>query len=410
MQQPKAHEGLSLIYDSIWHFNIAYAIWDGLYPAFVALREWGRQGEKFRSVVGVPANCSSGGYSHVADDHCMAEDVFETFGGNGMLKYPELQGWHSFSDSIAGSGRKGYRSINQDYDLPGGRDLDAARLFRDRMYSSHGLPIPKARKSSAADREFPLRGIIIRNGRFKTSEVELLQKVAKELSTDDFQLDYIDYRKGDLAGNFTKQLEMIGSLTFHISGPGTSQSYGPLLPDGSVHINLGDRRPAEDDPYKSGMNNQTLTALTRGSFYMEEQWSEGIPYIKALFYDPFKKLPGEFTQSGLTALILEARTLVQSDFALPVARGDNLSPLSRVFTDYCRAIGSECNIVLSEMNGDDGSKHTHGQNLCITYSWSEWVVFEAGPYADSLKNNETESCPLPQRELLRQVRHKQYGW
>merc|ERR1719478_1377435 len=44
------HHGLSLVYGILWPENVGHALWDGLYPAFVALRQWGRESETFNSV------------------------------------------------------------------------------------------------------------------------------------------------------------------------------------------------------------------------------------------------------------------------------------------------------------------------------------------------------------------------
>merc|ERR1719424_2719413 len=94
-QQPQMHEGLSLVYNTLWHHNIAHALWDGLYPAFLALCEWGKHDQKFRSVVkmisGLPCN-------HNKNGKCMSEGVFEKFGGGEFVQYTQLRGWHNFAD------------------------------------------------------------------------------------------------------------------------------------------------------------------------------------------------------------------------------------------------------------------------------------------------------------------------
>jgi len=413
--RPRVHEGLSLIYDTMWHFNIGYSLWEGLYPAFLSLVEWGRQGEKFRSVVGFMEGCSESAlYSNRGDGKCMSEGAFKKFGGGEYLPYYQLNGtgWHCFSDSVAGSGRKGYRSINREYDLPGGRGLDGARLFRDRMYTSHGLPAPKARASSSMDRSLPLRGIIVANGRFTDAEVEMLKHVANKLSSNELQLQYVDYRAGALAGNFTKHLELIETVTFHISGPGTAQSYVPLLPDGSVHMNLGDRRSSVlAEPCVHANEHPSPDHFIS---FIEENWAEGVPYVRALYYDPLRQKPADLQQPEVTSLIRHAVSLVQSGFALPVAPGANLSPVARVFTEYCSALGTGCDNTLSQLNGDHLSgleSDVLDVQWCFQASLAEHLVFENGGWSEAGKTTDgvTEHCLLD-RALLRQIRARHFGW
>ena len=67
----------------------------------------------------------------------MSEGVFQKFGRGEWVRKRQLDGdwhWHCFTDAVAGSGRNGGRVINRDYAMHGGRDLNAAWYFRERMY------------------------------------------------------------------------------------------------------------------------------------------------------------------------------------------------------------------------------------------------------------------------------------
>jgi len=404
--QPVVKEGLSLVYDTLFHFNIEHALWDGLYPAFLALCEFGRHDELFRSVV----NLRGGGEDKAREkgEH-FSEGVLRKFGGGEFMSYDQLKGsgWHVFADSIAGSGHKGQRSINRDYALPGGRTLDGARRFRDRMYTSHGLQVPPARGLSAS----PLRGIIIDNKRFNSREVALLKTIAKTSSSaGEVQLEYIDYGSAPFAGNFTRQLQLIGSVGLHISGPGTSQGNGPFLPDGSVHVNLGDR-------HGGTVGARLQTDDHRRVSFMEEVWSEGVPYIRALYYDPLRHHPRNYTEPVVRSLLQNAIVLARSNFTVPVEAGANLSPIGLVFKEYCASSATLCNNLLSWMNDYKRSGMSDFAGVpdapwCSSDgAWAESMVFEMDGWSEAgvKVGNDTVHCLLD-RKLLRQVRARHLGW
>lgn len=406
VHQPVVKAGLSLLYDTMFHFNIAHALWDGLYPAFLALCEFGRHDDSFRSVV----NLRGGGeYQGRQKGEHFSEGVLKKFGGGELMSYEQLKGsgWHVFADIIAGSGHKGQRSINRQYALPGGRSLDGARRFRDRMYTSHGLPVPSARASSA----FPLRGIIIDNKRFNSQEVALLKNIAKtSSSTSKAQLEYINYGSAPFAGNFTRQLQLIGSVGLHISGPGTAQGYGPFLPDGSVHVNLGDRRGQT-------VGKGTQPDDHRRVSFMEEVWSEGVPYIRALYYDPLLQHPRNYTEPEVRSLLQHAIDLARSNFTVPVKAGANLSPIGHVFKEYCASSAALCNSLLSWMNSykisgmSDFAGVPDAPWCSSDGAWAEAVVFEMGGWSEAgvKVGNSTVHCLLD-RKVMRQVRARHLGW
>mmetsp|Transcript_93430 Transcript_93430/g.146986 ORF Transcript_93430/g.146986 Transcript_93430/m.146986 type:complete len:615 (-) Transcript_93430:231-2075(-) len=406
---PLQHQGLSLIFDSVWHQNIGHAIWDGLYPAFSALCEWGREAESFRSVVGFKEKC----HQPFADDgKCMSEGVFRRFGGDELLPYMDLknEGWQRFDDSIAGSGRKGQRSIGKDYSLPGSRENDRVRKFRDRMYTSHGLELPRGNGLLKADLKplpSPMQGIIIHNKRFAFPELELLHDIANSSSdTSQVHFRYVDFGAQPYRGSFRRQLELIGKTALHISGPGTAQAYAPFLPDRSIHINLGDRRrlPGEEESLFKG----------RSVSFMEEVWSEGIPYLRALHYDPYLQAPIGLDKSHLLELIEQGTNLIRLSFPLPVPAGENLSPIARVFVEYCKAIGSECEVLIGLLNGDKraGFK-TRAPDVgwCVENAWAESIVFEMGGWSEQGLQDDGQhvQCKTDHR-VLHQIRTRLLGW
>merc|ERR1719221_52888 len=86
--------------------------------------------------------------------------------------------------------------------------------------------------------------------------------------------------------------------------------YQHFLPDGAVHINLGE-------------NPQVPRR------FMEEYMAEGAPYIRALYYWPGKK-SGGYDEDRIMDLILEAKKLILGNFMIPVPVNTNLSPVLRL--------------------------------------------------------------------------------
>merc|ERR1719482_1940636 len=365
------HHGLSLVYGTLFAPNIGHALWDGLYPAFVTLREWDRQNETFNSVVTMAFSgdyCQNPGKNST---RCMFEDIFRTFGGGEWVPTSVFDmgkqwrrlapvGWHRFEDAIAGTRGKGARDLNADNTLFGSQtSLNTTWWFRKRMYESHGLPTPPARTASNLGREAgaPLRGVVIENKRFtKTDRAAVDAAMAEVNRSGTFEVQYLDWKNvasTDSASPFKKQLEAIGSMDVHVSSPGTALAYAPFLADGSVHINLG----------------------SVGGDFGDEYWGEGSPHLRALYYEQRPDPPGtnlnhpgqspELEQGKLTELLERAAKAIHGGFAVPVAPGSNLARNGQLLKAYCHLNAESCQLVLNAMNG--GSEPD---------GWAEELVME----------------------------------
>jgi len=381
--------GLTLMYATIWHMNIGHFLWDGLYPAYVALAQWNRTDKDFHSLASFEQNCLQAG---TEDGKCLSEGIMRRFGGGEFIERNSMKGTYRLEEAIVGSGRKGARTVNCDLALWGGRDLDAIRSFRDRIYSKHGLQ-PPPRKSSAMDgREpgDPLRAVIIDNKRYDADEKDALMALRAEDAP--VAVDYIDY--ADISGNFTKQLEMLQGVDIHVSGPGTGSSYAPFLTDGSVHIALGMKgtwnfpidfqRPYPDDDVS----------------FMEEYWYEGNTHLKALTYDVKTRRKG-LKRDKVSKLIVKASELIRGDYKMPVAEGENLSPVGKTFREYCHSSGDLGKQALDLLNGD-----AHEPDGCQV-GWPEAVVWEVD-CADESTTKYTNKFPIDYK-LLRDIRRKYIG-
>lgn len=403
--KPKKHEGLSLIYSAIWHQNVGHALWDGLYPAYTALVQLGMPFEKYRSVIDIPPDCND---PRQADGKCMSEGIFRTFGGGEwmpMYQNDMQQGWHQFTHAVGGSGRKGARIFNRDLELNGGRELNAAWLFRQRMYKSHGVEPPATRTLSSANRTGPLQGIIVSNKRYTPQSISMMQILAtdtKEVNGGAIVLRYIDYTTFK---DFAEQLRMLRDVAVHVSGVGTGQCYAPFLPDGSVHVNLGNNGwPGNNDP--------RMPWNKFGASFMEEYWAEGIPYIRALYY-PVRSMHLGISQDETLKLLQQAFQLISSPFSMPVEPGLNLSPIGKTFKEYCYRDDNACDWMLGIMNGVFQNGTAPGKELgdwgpCFMYAWPEMAIMEIGaynPHGD--EDKPSQLCNLRNLNLLRQLRIEQ---
>jgi hypothetical protein len=165
---PKVIPSVTLHFGQYWHYNIGHALFDGLYPAYLALIRFPpRHLYPFRILAGL-GNCND----------CWSEDVYSRFGGLGIIKLSVLNkmsrgNWFMFDELIMGSGTMCQRCTQPNLQLAGGIELDGSRLFRDRMYRQHGLiPSVIRHKSSSEGRTSHdiLLAYIIDNKRFTDND------------------------------------------------------------------------------------------------------------------------------------------------------------------------------------------------------------------------------------------------
>jgi len=419
--KPKQHHGLSLIYAAMWHQNMGHALWDGLYPAYTSLVQWGRQDEKFRSVVDHNSECYQ---ANTEDGRCMSEGVFKKFGMGDWISMQDLHEsdrWHCFTDAVVGSGNRGARVINRDYSLPNGREMNAVRFFRDRMYKAHGLEPPAARAYSAQHRYGPrsMRGIIVHNSKYSKTEKVMMThlatavgSMATQFTEDDGVVGSTNFQYVDLSdlASFKQQLELIQHTDVHMSAVGAAASLAPFLGDGSVHVNLGNNEwPGNQQVYEYdafGNGQPKPYSEGHGVSYMEEYWAEGVPYIRALYYNSTTQHTG-LKRRELQTLAQKAYRLIRSNFSIPVEPGANLSPVGKTFKEYCQSDQEACDYMLAVMNGEaefNNKDEAEKMKDCETYAWAEMAVFEVGAYSDHGHNG--QYCNLHHIEKLRAIRKK----
>lgn len=223
---PMVLPGLTVHFNQRWHKNIGHALFDGLYPAYVALIRFApKHLDPFRIFVGLDrSDC----------DSCFSEDVYSRFGGIGLIKSNIISSvlsdrWYVFEELLMGSGMMCQRCIQSNYQLAGGVELDASRLFRDRMYKQHGIIPPDVRRMHSAERRnprTPIKAYIIHNKRFAPDEiVELMCAVdilnnytnaninksiddIKKLPYSLVHVTYLDYRNITAKNNRSSKIQI----------------------------------------------------------------------------------------------------------------------------------------------------------------------------------------------------------
>lgn len=424
---PTVIPGLTLYFVQDWHFNIGHALFDGLYPAYVALiRFTSRHLRPFRLLLGIE-ECKN----------CWSEDVYSRFAGLGIIKHNILNKmstgrWFVFDEVVMGSGMMCQRCIQPTLQLPGGIELNGCRFFRDRMYAQHGLIPPVARQKHSAEGRGPrdiLRAFIIDNKRFTYVDRKEIKAAINEINkyTDlhlnesklnisklnwplirvfyvhyghiksrnhhahQFYAPQVDVRPPtyELTENeFIGQLRLLRTMDIHVTGPGTGQMYQPFLSDGSVSINLGGIRPVR--------RKNTRIAYTS---FLEQYMTAGTPYIKGLYY-PINERQKGIQKNEVVKLIRNAGKLIMEGFSIPVNPKDNLAADGQLFIDMCENDRDFCKLVTARsLNTDFNCRDIWVEDF--VHEYRQW---KTGGFIDE---GRTRSCPF-NHTLLRELRQK-YG-
>jgi hypothetical protein len=285
--------------------------------------------------------------------------------------------WFMFDELVMGSGTMCQRCIQPNLQLPGGIELDASRLFRDRMYQQHGLTPPVVRHKSSSEGRTShsiLSAYIIDNKRFTDNDRKeinnamnqinnytnsYLNKTINNITKPEWPLinvTYLYYARvkvenlnssqingrlidspvptyKSMDNKFIAQLRIVQRMDIHITGPGTGQMYQTFLSDGSVNINLG------------GVQQQKLQNKSQPyTSYMEQYMTSGTPYIKGLYY-PIHERPKGIKKDEVIKLIRQAGQLILEGFSLPVNPRENLALDGQLFVEMCERDKKFCSLV-----------------------------------------------------------------
>ena len=415
---PEIFPSVTVYFGQIWHNNIGHALFDGLYPAYIALIRFPpRHLHPFRLFVDIDP-C----------DNCWSEDVYSRFAGLGIFKQSILspmstKKWFMFDELIMGSGNLCQRCIQSNLQLPGGVTLDASRLFRDRTYKQYDLIPSFVRKKSSSEGRTPtdvLFGCIIANIRFSAHDLKQINEAIFEINNyTDFYLNqivnnrtklewplirltFINYEqiKADknisieinatkdqlMDDRFRNQLKLVHQMDIHVSAPGTAQMYQTFLSDGSVSINLGGLRQ-----WRSENASEPYTS------YLEQYVTSGTPYIKGLYY-PINERRKGIKKEIVIQLIRQAGQMILQGFSLPVNPHENLATDGQLFVELCQLDREFCSFI---------TERSWGKDLACLDFWVEDLVHEDFQWkiGGFIRGDRNVSCPF-NRSLLRQLRDK----
>ena len=418
---------LTVYFDQPWISNIGHALFDGLYPAYVALIRFPpRHLQPFHILLSTDND-------HDNNKSYFSQDVYNHFAGLGIINLTILENisigkWIAFQELVMGSGNLCQRCLQPNLQLPGGVQLNGSRLFRDRMYQQYGLISPTTKQDHSTQRHDinkPLKAYVIDNKRFTSQDKIAINGAIDEINsyTDIYRHQTIDNRTkfewplihvsyisyplitlrndGSLQLNTTEteakmssnrnkmnaHLQLLQDMHIHIAGPGTGQMYQTFLSDGSIHINLGGLGTRK--------RNNTIEQYTS---FMEQPITAGIPYIKALYY-PINQRTKGIQKDILIILIREAAQFIIQGFSIPVNPIENFAPDGQLFIEMCQLDKNFCRAVTDRWQQN---------NFWCTDTWIEDIVFEKGLWSlegINIDGNNNLTCPY-NRTLLHQLRHK----
>lgn len=424
---PRVISNLTIYFYQLWSFNIAHALFDGLYPAFVAFLRFSPSPlYPFRLLT-----------SFEGCENCWVTWVCGNFSGLGVLNIDEVKRksvkkLHVFDALIMGSANMCQRCLTPDLQLPGGVELGASRSFRYRMYATYGVCQPIAREKSSLERRKPddvLTAYIVDNKRYTDVDRKELYAAINEINnyTDIclkaqknksmevrnhlIRVFYLDYANVDrvrkmvtacsdaksifapraeklINDKLAIQLSVLREIDIHVTGPGTGQFYQTFLPDGSVTINLGGVTTMRE-------RNRTINYTT----FMEQYLTSGSPYLKGLFYPINERITG-IKREQVVQLIYTAARMIKDGFHIPVKPKDNLANDGQLFTELCERDNVFCTAFTV--------RNPTNEFRCMD-SWPELVVHEDDAWRVDgvIENGRQVICPL-NRTLLHELRTK-YG-
>ena len=259
-------------------------------------------------------------------------------------------------------------SSGEFYGMAMGYELDAFRLLRQHIFERFLLLSPPRLKKPHGS----LNAIAVQNKRFSSRDCLTIVS-AFEYVFPNISGRFVDWSK---VGGFRAQLEVISDTQIHLSAPGTGMMYQTFLPDGAIHVNLGN---CALNIFQTSVWGALLSLIYPdyskiSPGYMDQCMVASTPYHRALYY-PIADACGSdgMTRDGLVSLMIEASVIYDSEFEIPVPRGINLSPDGLVVQGLLRG-----DPLFREYLMD-----TVAHKSCSTGSffWPEIVVRQVGGWA-----------------------------
>lgn len=316
---------ISTFSDVMWISNIGHALFDCLYPIYLALIKFGYEDEKFNMIV-----------THWDNWKEKATDVMKDFIKGDIIELEKsTKKVYHINKLICGTGRTGNRVIREDYTLYGEK-YNGIIKFRNRLLSTYNIEIDKPVNLSP-------NIIIIDNKRYSEYEKQIITQVIEFFKNKNINIKYVDWRNYPL---FKDQMLELSFSDMYVSGPGNGIMYMPLLKKGAVTLNLGWMEHTQTNTMRPNLiipNATQLDYILPG--FMEQSVCAGATHVSTLYYDRYtynnlEKIP-------LINLIQKGIDLIQSE----EIQKNNHNIDAQIFIEYCKSVnnGREISDFLSDI-------------------------------------------------------------
>lgn len=282
--------------------NIGHALWDGIYPAYVALCKFGYGDKNFVYI-----------NDDMTNHNVLSYQPIKKFSGNGVLdKNQLLNKTIRIKNLIVGNGECGNVCMRKDYKLYGNK-WNTLYKFRNRMYEKHGIDQKyKNKKPKIA---------FIENKRYSDKELKTIEKVCNQ-----YDIPFIRFNK---LGDFEKHLEYFSDIDIQITGPGTGMMYSPFLKDGAVIINLGFMEHPQTNIARPNIYIDGYNRDWKFPSFMEQSVLKSVEWCSILYYNRYRW--NDIEKEPLNNLINSAIDLYYSD---EIQNEHNID--AKIFTEYCK--------------------------------------------------------------------------
>lgn len=302
----------ALLNDNLWYGNIGHALWDGIYPVYLAAVKFGFDNHPFVYLA-----------DNWTNPKVIANEAIERFSGNKIESYPLLNQPILFKTLIAGTGRTGNRVMNEEYTLYGGK-WNGIEKFKNRMLSSFGASV-----------DLPINDTpniaIISNKRYSKEELNVINEVV-EIFKPVSNISFIDWYK---CSSFEEQMKIVQNIDIHISGPGTGMMYMPFLKKGAVNINLGYMEHTQTNTARPNIKIQNSSAADHiFPGWMEQSVCAAVKDVSTLYYDRFTY--NKIEKQPLIDIINKAISIVNQGQI--VESKHNVD--AQVFIEYCKRVSN----------------------------------------------------------------------
>ena len=367
--------------------NFAHGMFDGLYPNFLSMIEFGLQEEDFDILAGIPACEERFG-------ECESMNLFRRVSGGEITLIEQLRLMYNdttfaagtlfvkYSHLVIGAANKAERNFQRDVALAGrninGLGINGLKIFARRVLKRFGVTLPPPRSESDL-----FRVIIVQNKRYNETEIFMMRALAEKyrMINSRIHIEYIDWY---YVRPTSTQLKMLAHADCYVTGPGTGMFLHPFMNDGTFVINIG------NCDSHVGPSHSRVAGKKRYPLFGDQFMTEAANWQKGLYYDSKTRCQG-LDPVKFESLILQAYSMHLRGFQIPVPAGSNLSPEARVWLEVCKRNATSCDIMWPVIRGAD--------------TFIETYVYELGGWHPDAASLGISTIQID-RPLLRQVKRE----